>query len=189
MLKSLGSSCFATHRNRALGSLQCSEYSFINTPPDTSPTQSAPMYRHYLLATCCALLAISLGTAQAQDSKREPMVPDQGAKFTPIQIDTTGDGWVELGKDDFQRANCDEETWTWEGPLVHCTGKPVGVLRSKKKYRNLEFVGWWRHLSYAGNSGFFLWTPDNALEGLPPNRLPDAGIEVQVLDTGYTEQY
>ena len=189
MLKSLGSSCFPTHRNRALGSLQCPEYSLINNPPDNSPTQSAPMYRHYLLATCSALIAISLGTAQAQDSKREPMVPDQGAKFTPIQIDTTGDGWVELGKDDFQRANCDEETWTWEGPLVHCTGKPVGVLRSKKKYRNLEFVGWWRHLSYAGNSGFFLWTPDNALEGLPPNRLPDAGIEVQVLDTGYTEQY
>jgi len=45
------------------------------------------------------------------------MVPEQGTKFTPIQIDTTGDGWIELGKDDFQRANCDEATWTWDGPL------------------------------------------------------------------------
>ncbi len=139
-----------------------------------------------------SLLALTLwtniGTNQAQDLT--PIAtPEIGAASAFIQIDTTAPGWVELGKDDFQRANCDEETWTWDGPLVHCTGKPVGVLRSKKKYRNLEFVGWWRHLSHGGNSGFFLWTPDEALEGLVPNRLPNAGIEVQVLDHGYTEQY
>ncbi|MFM8571477.1 MAG: hypothetical protein ACKOAU_07765, partial [Pirellula sp.] len=68
------------------------------------------MNRRFLLSTCIALLATCFGAAIAQEAKREPMVPDQGAKFTPIQIDTTGDGWVELGKDDFQRANCDEET-------------------------------------------------------------------------------
>ncbi len=50
-------------------------------------------------------------------------------------------------------------------------------------------VARWRHLSKGGNSGFFVWTPMDALEGLPPNRLPAAGIEVQVLDHGYTEQY
>ncbi len=115
--------------------------------------------------------------------------PSVGIASPMIQIDTQGDGWVELGAADFVRANCDEATWTWEGPLVHCTGQPVGVLRSAKKYRNLEFVGWWRHLSHGGNSGFFLWTPESALENLPPNRLPNAGIEVQVLDHGYTELY
>ncbi len=107
----------------------------------------------------------------------------------PIFIDTLGAGWTELGSDDFVRANCDEATWVWEGPQVHCTGRPVGVLRSAKSYKNIEFVGWWRHLSKGGNSGFFLWTPPSALEGLPPDRLPNAGIEVQVLDHGYTEQY
>lgn len=115
--------------------------------------------------------------------------PSVGIASPMIQIDTQGDGWVELGAADFVRANCDEATWTWEGPVVHCTGQPVGVLRSAKKYRNLEFVGWWRHLSHGGNSGFFLWTPESALENLPPNRLPNAGIEVQVLDHGYTELY
>jgi hypothetical protein len=106
-----------------------------------------------------------------------------------IQLDTQESDWVELGQSDFVRANCDEATWTWQGNTVHCTGRPIGVLRSKKKYRNLEFVGAWRHLSSGGNSGFFLWTPEDALNGLPPDRLPDAGIEVQVLDHGYTELY
>lgn len=125
------------------------------------------------------------GTSFAQENKTTSGASTQAT----VILDTTGSDWVELGASDFVRANCDEATWTWDGPTVHCTGKPVGVLRSKKKYRNLEFVGWWRHLSKGGNSGFFLWTPEDALEKLVPNRLPDAGIEVQVLDHGYTEQY
>jgi hypothetical protein len=141
-----------------------------------------------ILTTITSLVALTtianFAPAIAQETPAQV-----GAASSPIQIDTTADGWVELGKDDFQRANCNEDTWTWDGPLVHCTGNPVGVLRSKKKYRNLEFVGWWRHLSHGGNSGFFLWTPEEALEGLVPNRLPNAGIEVQVLDHGYTELY
>jgi hypothetical protein len=106
-----------------------------------------------------------------------------------LLIDTTGSDWVAVGKEDFVKANCDDDTWVWDGGLVHCSGKPVGVLRSKKKYKNLEFVGTWRHLSEGGNSGFFLWTPDFALENLPSNTLPNAGIEVQVLDHGYTAQF
>lgn len=104
-------------------------------------------------------------------------------------IDGSGPGWKTLGKDDFVRANCNEDTWVWDGNMVHCTGRPVGVLRSATKYKNVEFVAYWRHLSDGGNSGFFLWTPENALTNLPPDRLPDAGIEVQVLDHGYTKKY
>ncbi len=179
-------------RNEAFRTLQWDGVSELNETPSHHDIeiQGIPMKRpSHLIAIFAFQFSFCLASIHGQEAKREPMVPEQGTKFTPIQIDTTGDGWIELGKDDFQRANCDEATWTWDGPLVHCTGKPVGVLRSKKKYKNLEFVGWWRHLSFAGNSGFFLWTPDSALENLPPNRLPDAGIEVQVLDTGYTEQY
>lgn len=102
-----------------------------------------------------------------------------------VRINSSADDWKTLGKEDFVRANCDEETWTWDGNHVHCTGLPIGVLRSKVKYKNIEIVAWWRHLTEGGNSGFFLWTPEEALEGLPPNKLPGAGIEVQVLDHGY----
>jgi hypothetical protein len=104
-------------------------------------------------------------------------------------IDGEGPGWRPLGEEDFTRANCDPETWTWKGGSVHCTGLPIGVLRSRKVYGNFEMVARWRHLKSGGNSGFFVWTPPAALEGLPAGRLPSGGIEVQVLDHGYAEQF
>ena len=105
-------------------------------------------------------------------------------------IDGTGIGWKQLGGDDFENVNTDKDTWTWKKDgSVHCTGEPVGVTRSKKKYTNFELVAEWNHRKYAGNSGIFVWTPDKALEGLKKNTLPPTGMEVQVLDHGYTEQY
>ena len=104
-------------------------------------------------------------------------------------VDGAGAGWETLGEADFTRANCDPQTWTWKGADVHCTGQPVGVLRSKKTYANFEMVARWRHLKSGGNSGFFVWAPEKALEGLKPGELPRGGIEVQVLDHGYAEQF
>ena len=104
-------------------------------------------------------------------------------------IDGEGPGWVLLGEKDFENVNCDKETWTWKDDGVHCTGKPVGVIRSKKPYKNLELVAQWRHLTSGGNSGIFLWASEEALTGLKPGTLPPGGIEVQVLDHGYAEQY
>lgn len=104
-------------------------------------------------------------------------------------VDGTGPGWLTLGEGDFTRANCDPETWTWAGADVHCSGLPVGVLRSKRSFGNFEMVARWRHLKAGGNSGFFVWTPEQAIEGLQPGRLPTGGIEVQVLDHGYAEQF
>ena len=54
---------------------------------------------------------------------------------------------------------------------------------------NFELVAEWRHLKSGGNSGIFVWAPEKALEGLKPGALPRGGIEVQILDHGYTEQY
>jgi hypothetical protein len=105
-------------------------------------------------------------------------------------IDGTGPGWRALTKDDFTNVNCDPATWTWAGDLIKCTGSPVGVIRTKSTVTNLELVVQWRHLKSGGNSGVFLWaTPESikALESGKP-RLP-TGIEVQVLDHGYKEQY
>src|SRR3990172_788654 len=103
-------------------------------------------------------------------------------------IDGTGPGWKELGPADFVNVNCAPTTWTWTPEVIQCTGQPVGVTRSKKPYSNFELVVEWRHLRSAGNSGVFLWASEKSLKDLKPGQLPH-GIEVQVLDHGYTEQY
>jgi hypothetical protein len=64
----------------------------------------------------------------------------------------------------------------------------VGVIRTKKEFKNLELVAQWRHMKSAGNSGIFLWVPMKSMETLKPGGLPH-GIEVQVLDLGYKEAW
>lgn len=100
-----------------------------------------------------------------------------------------GDGWIPLTENDFQNVNTDPDTWKWMDGTIFCKGTPVGVTRSKKKYTNFEMVATWRHMKYAGNSGIFLWASEDGLEGLKPGQLPKAGIEVQILDHGYAENY
>ena len=112
------------------------------------------------------------------------------AEETPkAWIDGTGPGWKAWGRDDFQMVNGDDTTWTWNDDGVHCSGQPVGVTRSKKQLTNFELVVEWRHLTAGGNSGVFCWVPESALVGLPKGSLPPTGIEVQVLDHGYAEQF
>jgi Domain of Unknown Function (DUF1080) len=112
-----------------------------------------------------------------------------GQDVTFAKIDGVGPDWKTLGASDFVMVNGDDDTWKWEGSLVKCKGTPVGVTRSIKTYKNFELVANWRHLSDGGNSGIFVWAPGSVLEGLPKGRLPGAGIEVQVLDDGYTTKY
>ena len=95
-------------------------------------------------------------------------------------IDGTGPDWKTLGEADFANVNCDAKTWTWKDGLVHCSGQPVGVTRTKKTYTNFEIVAEWRHLQSGGNSGIFVWASEASLEGLKPGTLPRGGIEVQV---------
>jgi hypothetical protein len=101
----------------------------------------------------------------------------------------SGPGWRDLTGADFDNVNCSPDTWTWKNGTVRCTGKPIGVIRTKKPLTNLELSAEWRHLSSGGNSGIFLWAPPEALANLPPDKLPPGGIEVQVLDHGFTGQY
>lgn len=99
-----------------------------------------------------------------------------------------GPGWRTLGEADFTNVNCASNTWSWRDGVLHCTGQPVGVLRTTHAFTNLELVVEWRHLKPAGNSGVFLWTVPESVVGLPAGRLP-RGIEIQILDHGYAEQY
>jgi hypothetical protein len=103
-------------------------------------------------------------------------------------IDGSGPGWRALGEADFVNVNCNPDTWTWTNGEAHCTGQPVGVIRSTREFTNFELVAQWRHRRSGGNSGIFAWVPPASLEGLTPGKLPH-GIEVQVLDHGYAEQY
>jgi hypothetical protein len=114
---------------------------------------------------------------------------EEKADLPKAFIDGTGPGWRALGEADFVNVNCDPNTWTWSDGTVRCTGKPVGVTRSKKPYTNFELVARWRHLQSGGNSGIFVWANEASMEGLKPGRLPGGGIEVQILDHGYTEQF
>jgi hypothetical protein len=104
-------------------------------------------------------------------------------------LDGTGPGWRALGESDFVSVNGNADTWSWKDGVIHCTGTPVGVTRTAKPYTNFELVAQWRHLRSAGNSGIFVWAPEEGLADLAPGRLPRGGIEVQILDHGYAEQY
>lgn len=126
---------------------------------------------------CCFLFMPTVGLADE---------PPQTPKGFAV-IDGSGPGWVTLGEADFVNVNCEADTWSWDGENVHCTGQPVGVIRSQKQYTNFELVLQWRHQRWAGNSGVFVWTTPESIEGLKPNDLP-GGIELQVLDLGYFEQ-
>ena len=51
----------------------------------------------------------------------------------------SGPGWKAMGKDDFTKANCDDNTFQWKDDgSLYCTGTPVGVLKSAKQYTNFE---------------------------------------------------
>jgi len=137
---------------------------------------NSPSARTVRVAT--VLLLVTFTAAWAQDT---PVLPK-------AFVDGNGPGWKQLGEADFAAANCPPETWSWKDGAAHCTGQPVGVLRTQKIYTNFELVVEWKHLKSAGNSGVFVWTTEESIKELKPGQLPK-GIEVQVLDHGYTEQY
>jgi Domain of Unknown Function (DUF1080) len=114
---------------------------------------------------------------------------DEPSALPKASIDGTGLGWQKLGEADFVNVNCAQDTWSWKDDVIHCTGTPTGVMRTKKQYTNFELVAQWQHLQSGGNSGIFVWTSEAALAELKPGKLPQRGFEVQVLDHGFTKQW
>lgn len=76
------------------------------------------------------------------------------------------------------QVNTEEETWKVNGKKLICSGHPIGVIRSEKKYENFLFHIEWKHMEAGGNSGAFVWSDANADD---ENRLPN-GVEVQMLE-------
>jgi len=97
--------------------------------------------------------------------------------FVPLFSGRDLTGWVN--------ANCAPETWSVRDGVIHCTGFPTGALRTERQYENFILEVEWRHLTSGGNSGVFIWGTPIAAPGVPFLR----GIEVQVLDHGFTAQY
>jgi hypothetical protein len=130
---------------------------------------------------------------KTDDKKAALPAPMDQAKDAPLTrpwIDDHSPGWRALAPEDFAQVNSAEDTWSWEGTVLHCTGKPVSVLRTAKEYQNFEMVVEWNHRKYAGNSGVFVWVTPESIEKLCAVGKPGLprGIEVQVLDHGYTER-
>jgi 3-keto-disaccharide hydrolase len=129
-----------------------------------------------VLFTCLAFLSVS-----AED-----------ASLPKAFIDGNGPGWRALGEQDFVNVNCAPDTWSFKDGQIQCTGVPTGVMRTKDQYTNFELVVEWKHLKPAGNSGVFVWGTEESIKELAAEgsrrRLP-TGIEVQILDHGYKENY
>lgn len=116
-----------------------------------------------------------------------PLFLLQGAPLKPAFV--TGEGWRQLTLADFVNVNGEPETWIERDGTIVCTGKPLGGARTRQQFTNFEMVLEWKHHVRSGNSGVFLWCPESAFTDLPPGTLPRSGIEVQVLDLGYEEDW
>lgn len=105
-------------------------------------------------------------------------------------IDDTQPGWRNLTEADFTKVNSADDTWSWKDGVLHCTGKPVSVLRTQTPFRNFELVVEWMHEKPGGNSGVFVWTTPDSIERLTAAGKPGLpqGIEVQVLDHTFTDR-
>ena len=75
------------------------------------------------------------------------------------------------------QVNTEAETWKVNKDELICSGLPIGVVRSEKKYENFLLHVEWRHMEAGGNSGTFVWSDAEPGE----NRLPN-GVEVQMLE-------
>jgi type 1 glutamine amidotransferase len=140
------------------------------------------------------------GPAGAQGLKLDVKPDDPSFDLPAIQaaigqvvtrpfINDSQSDWRALTEADFTKVNSADDTWSWQDGVLHCTGQPVSVLRTDKQFKNFELVVEWMHEKPAGNSGVFVWVTPESIEKLTAAGKPGlpAGIEVQVLDHGYTD--
>ncbi len=99
------------------------------------------------------------------------------------------DGFMSLfnGKDlsGWTPLNVKPDTFSVRDGLIHCTGKPTGVMLSDRMYENFILELEWRHMKPGGNAGLFVWSDGVIAKGTPFTR----SIEVQILDGRNTQDY
>ncbi|MBL8900728.1 MAG: DUF1080 domain-containing protein [Planctomycetes bacterium] len=140
------------------------------------------MSKHLLWFAAIAIAGYGLARQDSTDEKQT--APPRAF------VDGRGPGWRAMEEQEFTNVNCAQDTFRWENGVIHCSGNPVGVVRTKEQFENFELSVQWRHLKKAGNSGIFVWAIPESIQALErgEGRLP-GGIEVQVLDLGYKEAY
>jgi hypothetical protein len=139
-----------------------------------------------LPSTCLLILGASLSFT----SPLRAADPAPAVEAIRAAIDDTQPGWRALTAEDFTKVNSADDTWSWKDDVLHCTGIPISVMRTVKPVTNFELVVEWMHEKPAGNSGVFLWATPESIEKLTAAAKPGLpqGIEVQILDHGYTEK-
>lgn len=161
----------------------------MNPPPTRTDLTRRTLLGSATLSTLAlAGTAIPSPRALAQEGDNPNDTPGPDAPdFRGAFVDGTGHGWRQLTEEDFANVNCHEDTWAWRDDTLYCTGRPTGVLRSTQTYTNFEIVLEWNHRQEAGNSGLFVWTPEDVIERMTADPKPGlpTGIEVQILDPGY----
>ncbi|MEM1067289.1 MAG: family 16 glycoside hydrolase [Planctomycetota bacterium] len=132
---------------------------------------------------------LKLGVKPDDDSLKMP-TDATSRRIEALLADDTQPGWRSLVADDFTKVNSADDTWSWREGVLHCTGQPVSVLRTKESFRNFELVVEWMHEKPAGNSGVFVWTTPESIKRLTEAGKPGLpkGIEVQVLDHQFTDR-
>lgn len=148
---------------------------------------------HHLVAVgFCVYLPASLFAEDQVNSSETVLRQAEGTSLPKATIDGEGPGWKVLGEKDFFNVNCKPDTFSWTNGTAYCTGIPTGVIRTENLYTNFEMVVQWRHMQPGGNSGIFVLATPESIEllesGKAGNPFP-SGIEVQVLDHGYKDQY
>jgi len=120
--------------------------------------------RDYLIAICFSLTIFSVMNAAEPD-------------FVPLFNGKDLAGWVNV--------NCAPNTFTVKDGMIHCTGRPTGVMRTDRHYENFILELEWRHMVPKGNAGLFIWSDAVTAPGVPFTR----SIEVQILDGRNTDSY
>jgi len=103
-----------------------------------------------------------------KELNHQEIIPGKKIKGEPVN-------WFQV--------NTEDETWAVKGDELICSGLPIGVVRSEKKYKNFIMHIEWKHMEAGGNSGTFVWS--DAEPG--DNRLPN-GVEVQMLELDWVNQ-
>ena len=122
--------------------------------------------RNFLYLIFVSLILSSCTSAEQKESNT-----NSSSQYKWVSLFNGKDlsGWIDV--------NTSKDTWSVKNGELHCTGLPIGVMRSEKMYENFIMEIEWKHMKKKGNSGVFLWC--DALPG--KNRLP-SGMEVQMLE-------
>lgn len=127
------------------------------------------MRTHSMMLILLPLAVFMSFAAEAMSQADEKAEPG----FRPLFNGKDLSGWVHV--------NTPPQTWSVQDQMLHCTGRPIGEIRTEKMYQNFILELEWRHMVSGGNAGVFVWADDITSRGVPFHR----GIEVQVLDHGY----